>query len=101
MARSSTPSARRWAQATAGFDAVLLPTTPNLPPNVERLLADTEHFAAENLITLRNTRIANMLGLCSVTLPTGTPSCGLMAMAGPLNEARLLRIGVAIERGLT
>ena len=89
-----------WAQASAGVDAVLLATTPNLPPNVERLLADTEHFAAENLITLRNTRIANMLGLCALTLPTGTPSCGLMVMAGPLNEARLLRIGVAIERGL-
>ena len=54
---------------------------PNLPPNVERLLADPAYFAAENLLTLRNTRIANMLGLCALTLPTGIPSCGLMAMA--------------------
>ena len=89
-----------WTEATSGYDAVLLPTTPNLPPNVERLLADPDHFAAENLITLRNTRIANMLGLCALTLPSGIPSCGLMAMAAPCDEARLLRIGVALERRL-
>lgn len=90
-----------WAEATAAFDAVLLPTTPNLPPNVERLLADPEHFAAENLLTLRNTRVGNLFGLCALTLPTGVPSCGLMAMAAPGAEARLLRLGAAAERALS
>lgn len=89
-----------WAAATGGVDAVLLPTTPNLPPSVERLLADPEHFAAENVLTLRNTRIGSLLGLCAVTLPAGTPSCGLMAMAAPFAEARLLRIATALERAL-
>lgn len=84
--------------ATVGFDAVLLPTTPNLPPNVERLLQDGDYFATENLLTLRNTRVANLMGLCALSLPTGTPSCGLMPMAAPGAEARLLRLGSAIER---
>ncbi len=87
-----------WADATSGCDAVLMPTTPNLPPNAERLLADADHFAEENVLTLRNTRIANMMGLCALTLPTGMPGCGLMVMAPAHAEARLLRIGVALER---
>jgi aspartyl-tRNA(Asn)/glutamyl-tRNA(Gln) amidotransferase subunit A len=86
--------------ATAGFDAVLLPTTPIPPPPVAALLADHALFAAENLLALRNTRIANVLGLCALTLPTETPSCGLMMLAPPGHEARLLRLGAAAERAL-
>ena len=89
-----------WAEATAGYDAVLMPTAANLPPNVERLLAEPEFFVAENLLTLRNTRVGNLMGLCALTLPTGVPSCGLMAMAPAGAEARLLRIGAALERAL-
>lgn len=86
--------------ATAEYDAVLLPTTPNPPPNTERLLADPDHFATENLLTLRNTRLGNLLGLCALTLPTGTPSAGLMMLAPPGGEAALLRLGAAAERAL-
>ncbi len=89
-----------WAEATAGCDAMLMPTVAILPPNVERLLAEPDFFVAENLLTLRNTRVANMMGLCALTLPTASPSCGLMAMAPAREEARLLRIGAAIEAAL-
>jgi aspartyl-tRNA(Asn)/glutamyl-tRNA(Gln) amidotransferase subunit A len=89
-----------WAAATAGYDAVLAPTTPNLPPNVEATLADLDHFSAENLLALRNTRVGNLFGLCALTLPAGAPSCGIMAMAAPRSEARLLRLGAALERAL-
>ncbi len=86
-----------WAAATSGFDAVLLPTAPNLPPNVEQALDDHDYFTSENLLTLRNTRLGNLLGVTALTLPTGTPSCGLMAMSLPGTEARLLRLGAAME----
>ncbi len=89
-----------YLEATADYDAVLLPTTPNLPPNVERLLSDPDYFATENLLTLRNTRVGNLLGLCALTLPTETPSCGLLLMAPPRAEQRLLRLGAAVERAL-
>ena len=89
-----------WRAATAAYDAVLLPTTANLPPNVERLLADPDHFAAENLLALRNPGLANLLGLCALTLPTGTPSCGLMLFGKPFGEAALLRLAAAVERVL-
>ena len=68
-----------------------------MPPNTERLLADEAYYTTENLLTLRNTRIANMLGLCALTLPTNTPSAGISLMVGPMEEDRLLRLGVAAE----
>jgi aspartyl-tRNA(Asn)/glutamyl-tRNA(Gln) amidotransferase subunit A len=86
--------------AMAGFDAVIMPTSPILPPNAKRLEEDGEFFVQENLMTLRNTRVGNLMGECSLTLPTGVPSCGIMLNAAPMSEARLLRIGAAAERAL-
>ncbi len=85
---------------TAGFDAVILPTAPNLPPNARRLMQDHAYFTTENLLTLRNTRIGNMLGLCVLSLPTGVPSVGISLMAAPMAEDHLLRVGVAAETAL-
>lgn len=85
---------------TAGFDAVVAPTTPNLPPPVERLLAGDAWWAEQNALALRNTRIGNLFRLCALTLPTGEAACGLMLMGHPDAEARLLRIGRAVESAL-
>ena len=87
-------------RAITGYDAVLMPTTPNLPPNVDRLLADEDYYAEENMLTLRNTRIGNMLALCGISLPTGTPSVGIMAMGQGRADRALLRLGAAMERAL-
>ena len=89
-----------YLQATAGYDAVLIPTAAILPPKIKDLLADTEYFAAQNLKALRNTRIGNLMGLCALSLPTGVPMTGLMMMAPPMQEARLLRLGAAAETAL-
>ncbi|GLS88733.1 amidase [Cypionkella aquatica] len=89
-----------WAEKTAGYDAVLLPTSPILPPNAHRLMTDDAYYVAENLLALRNTRIGNLMGLCALTLPTAQPSCGVSFMAGPGQEERLLRLGTAAERAL-
>ncbi|WP_171209083.1 MULTISPECIES: amidase [unclassified Ruegeria] len=89
-----------WDAATAGFDAVLAPTAPILPPNLERLMNDHDYYVTENLLALRNTRIGNLMGLASLTLPTGTPSCGLMVLSYPNSEEALLRIGAAMESAL-
>ena len=86
--------------ATAGYDAVLLPSSPILPPSHEKLLTDHEYYVRVNLLALRNTRIGNLMGGCGLTLPTGTPSCGLMFMARPGAEEALLRLGSAAEMAL-
>ncbi len=90
----------RWNAGMAGFDAVLLPTAPNLPPNVQRLMTDQEYYVTENLLTLRNTRIGNLMGSSAITLPTGVPSCGLMMLGAPMGEERLLRVAAAVEAAL-
>ena len=89
-----------YAKATAGYDAILCPTSPILPPNVERLNNDPEYYLTENLLSLRNTRIGNLMGLTALSLPTGVPSCGIMLMSPPNTEEALLRIGAAAEAAL-
>ena len=89
-----------WAAAVAGFDAVLLPTAPILPPEAARLESDGAFFAAENLLALRNTRIGNLMGLPAITLPTRRPACGLMALGVAGQDSRLLRTAAAMERAL-
>ena len=91
---------RIWAERVAGYDAVLVPTSPILPPHAERLMTDQDYYVTENRLALRNTRIGNLMGLCALTLPTIEPSCGVSLMAGPMAEERLLRLGVAAEKAL-
>ena len=90
-----------WLAETAGYDAVLLPTVANLPPDVNRLMTDPDYYVTENLITLRNTRVGNLMGLCGLSLPSGVASCGVMMLAAPMAEDRLLRLGAAAEAVLT
>jgi aspartyl-tRNA(Asn)/glutamyl-tRNA(Gln) amidotransferase subunit A len=85
---------------TSGYDAILMPSSPILPPNINRLSQDHEYYVNENLLALRNTRIGNLLGACALTLPTGTPSCGLMIVCPPMQEHRLLRLGAGVENAL-
>lgn len=87
--------------ATAGYDAVLMPTSAIMPPNLERLNTDNDYYVTENLLALRNTRIGNLMGLAGLTLPTGVPSCGILLNSAPNSEEHLLRIGAAVEKALS
>ena len=82
---------------TAGYDAVLVPSSPIMPPNLVRLKAEHDYYVEENLLALRNTRIGNLMGLAALSLPTGIPSTGITLLGAPMSEARLLRLGVVLE----
>lgn len=90
----------QWNARVASFDAILMPTSPILPPDAERLMSDQDYYVRENLLALRNTRIGNLMGSCGVSLPTGMPSCGLMLLGAPLKEEHLLRVAAAVEVAL-
>jgi aspartyl-tRNA(Asn)/glutamyl-tRNA(Gln) amidotransferase subunit A len=79
---------------------IVMPTTACWPPDRQHLLDDEAFYTERNMLALRNTRLANLLGLCSLTVPTATPMCGLMLFGPPNAEARLLRAGAAIEAAL-
>ncbi len=89
-----------WAARVAGYDAVIMPSSPILPPNRAQLLAENDYYVTENLLALRNTRIGNMMGLSAISLPTGVPSCGIMLCGVANGEERLLRIASAAEDAL-
>lgn len=89
-----------WDVAVASYDAVLSPTAPILPPNLERLNSESDYYKTENLLALRNTRVGNLMGICALTLPTGVPSCGIMLMGPQNGEEALLRLGAAAEAAL-
>lgn len=88
----------RWAGRVAGYDAVLMPTAPNLPPDAERLMRDEPYYLTENLLALRNTRVGNLMGLSAITLPTSVPSAGVMLCGRAFGEEALLRVAAAAEQ---
>lgn len=89
-----------YTQQTAGYDGVLCPTSPALPPNADRLLSDNDYYVQQNLLALRNTRIGNLMGLPGVSMPTGVPSVGIQILGHVSGEPQLLRICTAIETAL-
>ena len=91
----------KYYASTAEYDAVLLPSSPILPPNMDRLAQDHDYYVTENLLAMRNTRIGNLMGKCGLTLPTGVPSCRVMILCPPMQEHHLLRLGAAAENALT
>jgi len=96
-----------YLRRVAGYDGVLMPTTPNFPPAIAPLENDTAAYAEANLAALHNTRLGNLLALSSITLPAGLAThgsaqlpTGLMIFAAPRREAALLRVAKAAERAI-
>ncbi len=89
--------AEAW-ETIAGLDGLVCPTAPIGPPVAGEVLADHELFRVRNLLALRNTRMANLLGLASVSVPAGEPSCGVMLSALPGREGQVLRTAEAALR---
>jgi len=92
-----------YLKRVAGYDAVLMPTTPITPPAIAPLEADSAAYAKANISALYNTRLGNLLTLSSLTLPagqTGGLPVGLMMFGLPKRENALLRNGSGIEKAL-
>ncbi|ALM52707.1 amidase [Halomonas huangheensis] len=84
-------------------DAVLTPTVAITPPTLMQLEPEGA-YASANMAALKNTMIANFMGLCALTLPVGRDAAnmpvGLQLLARPMQEPRLLAIGISIEQQL-
>lgn len=83
------------------FDVLLTPTVAVTPPTVESL-SDPDAYRHTNMMVLRNTSIANLMTLCSISMPVGKDKhnmpVGLQLMGGPWQEARLLAIAGRFEQ---
>ncbi len=92
----------RFDAATAGFDAVVMPTSPILPAPIAEL-DDEREYNRINLLSLRNTTLGNFLDRCAISLPChrqGEPPVGLMLMGETMGDARLFSIAQGVEAGI-
>lgn len=83
-----------------GFDAVLMPTVPIIPP-VLRALESDEEFARVNALALRNSSVINLIDGCAVSLPVGGPDgnpVGVTIAGLTGDDQRILAISASIEK---
>jgi aspartyl-tRNA(Asn)/glutamyl-tRNA(Gln) amidotransferase subunit A len=89
-------------QATAPYDAVLVPTVAVPPPRVDEVADDGDYVRINGLV-LRNTTVFNLLDRCALSLPIQAPGelpVGLMLVGERNGDRRLLSIGKAVEAEL-
>ena len=93
----------RVSQKISGFDALIMPTVPVVPPELSPLMASDEVYAQTNLLVLRNPSVINFLDGCSISLPCHKPGeapVGLMLSAIASEDERLLSLAQACEAAL-
>jgi aspartyl-tRNA(Asn)/glutamyl-tRNA(Gln) amidotransferase subunit A len=83
-------------------DLLVTPTTPVPPFTISELLADTDNLRTREILSLRNTRPFNILGLPAISVPCGFTQAGLpigMQITGaPWAEGNVLRLAQAYEQ---
>jgi aspartyl-tRNA(Asn)/glutamyl-tRNA(Gln) amidotransferase subunit A len=89
--------------STRAFDAVLAPTVAIVPPLFRDLDSDDD-YRRINVEVRRNASAFNMLDRCALTLPCHEPGelpVGLMIVGERGEDARLLSLGIALEKVLS
>jgi aspartyl-tRNA(Asn)/glutamyl-tRNA(Gln) amidotransferase subunit A len=83
-------------------DLLVTPTTPVPPFTIAELLADMDNLRTKEILTLRNTRPFNILGLPTISVPCGFTKAGLpigLQISGaPWAEVSVLRLAQAYEQ---
>jgi aspartyl-tRNA(Asn)/glutamyl-tRNA(Gln) amidotransferase subunit A len=83
----------------APYDALVMPTTANMPPRISDL-ADDKAFAKANTLSLRNCTLINMIDGCGISMPChreGEAPVGLMLAASGGSDRRIFELASAVE----
>ena len=86
--------------AAAGYDAMLMPTTPETAPTIAEAGKDDETYTRLNLRMLRNPAVVNLFDGCALTIPChvpGTAPVGMMISGTQGTDRTILAIGLAAE----
>lgn len=86
-----------------GFDALLVPTTPFVPPRKADCIGDAE-YTQINAAVLRNPMVANLADGCSITLPISSPDeppIGAMLIGQSLTDSKILAWAGALHPSFT
>jgi aspartyl-tRNA(Asn)/glutamyl-tRNA(Gln) amidotransferase subunit A len=88
------------ARISAPFDALVMPTTPQIAPRIADV-AEPQAFARANALALRNPSAFNFLDRCAISLPMpGDKPAGLMLVGEHRGDAKLLAVAAAVESAL-
>ncbi len=91
----------RVTRKLADVDALIMPTVPIVPPAIEPLIQDDQHYGKTNILVLRNCSVINFLDGCALSLPCHAPGeapVGFMLASVGGQDQRVLSMGLAIER---
>jgi aspartyl-tRNA(Asn)/glutamyl-tRNA(Gln) amidotransferase subunit A len=89
----------RSAARMAAYDALVMPTTANTPPRIADL-ANDKAFTTQNLRSLRNCTLINMIDGCAISLPAhreGEVPVGLMLAAAGGSDRRIFELAAGME----
>jgi aspartyl-tRNA(Asn)/glutamyl-tRNA(Gln) amidotransferase subunit A len=87
-------------QAVNGFDALVMPATPDTAPTIAEVAAGDESYFRFNGRMLRNPALVNLFDGCALSIPCQEPGrapVGLMIAGVQRTDHRVLAIGRAIE----
>jgi aspartyl-tRNA(Asn)/glutamyl-tRNA(Gln) amidotransferase subunit A len=85
--------------ATADFDAVIMPTTAIIAPRIDEVAQDDD-YTRTNLLILRNPMMFNILDCCAISIPMHRPGdapTGLMVVGQGGTDRRTLAISQMLE----
>jgi aspartyl-tRNA(Asn)/glutamyl-tRNA(Gln) amidotransferase subunit A len=91
---------RKINAAAKGFDAMLMPTTPDIAPPISEVLKDDETYYRINARMLRNPSAVNIFDGCALSVPcheSGEAPVGLMVAGTQNQDQHILAVGRAIE----
>jgi len=86
--------------AATGYDAMLMPTTPDTAPTIAEAGKDDEAYFRLNARMLRNTAVINPFDGCALSVPChvpGTAPVGMMIAGTQNTDRKILAIGLAVE----
>src|SRR5262245_56495241 len=90
----------RIATRLAPYDGLVMPTTANTPPRIADLADDDKAFATQNLRSLRNCTLINMIDGCAISLPAhreGEVPVGFMLATTGGSDRRIFELAAAME----
>ena len=86
--------------ATGRFDALVMPTTPIVPPKFSEL-ENEDDYIRNNVLVLRNPTVANFLDRCAISIPAtarGEAPVGFMLMGAHGADEELLALAMSVEK---
>ena len=90
--------------ALRGFDAMLMPTTPDTAPTIAEVVASDESYFRFNSRMLRNASLVNLFDGCALSIPCHSPGSapvGLTIAGTPGQDSHVLALGLAAEKLLS